>query len=94
MISRYHSTDRLRNSGLAKSDSTGMTRLRIATVAVTVSFVLFMTSGVANASPGSPYPYPWAPEWARPAVEAVGFVIGDFLVNVLQPILNTFGINL
>ncbi|MFI8565008.1 hypothetical protein ACIGGF_00395 [Rhodococcus sp. NPDC078407] len=71
-----------------------MNRLRVATVTVTVGLVLFMTAGVASASPGSPYPYPWAPEWARPAVEFVGFVLADFVVNVLQPILDSIGISL
>lgn len=69
-----------------------MNTLRAATVAATVAILLLLTGGVASASPGSPYPYPWAPEWARPGVEAVGYVIGDFLVNVLQPILNSIGI--
>ena len=71
-----------------------MNKLRVATVTATVGLVLFMTSGVANASPGSPYPYPWAPEWARPTVEAIGFVYGNFVVNVLQPILNSIGISI
>ncbi|SNT40861.1 hypothetical protein [Rhodococcoides kyotonense] len=69
-----------------------MNRIRVATVTASVLAIMLFTSGIASASPGGPYPYPWAPMWARPAVEAVGFVIADFLVNTLQPILNAFGI--
>ena len=69
-----------------------MNAIRVVAVAVSIPMILLITAGTAGASPGSPYPYPWAPEWARPAVEGVGNVIGNFLVNVLQPILNFFGI--
>ncbi|MBY4131455.1 hypothetical protein HQO83_23965 [Rhodococcus fascians] len=49
-----------------------MNRIRVATVTVTVGLVLFMTAGVASASPGSgPVTPSWVPDWLYPAYIAV-----------------------
>ncbi|MDJ0362578.1 MULTISPECIES: hypothetical protein [unclassified Rhodococcus (in: high G+C Gram-positive bacteria)] len=49
-----------------------MNKLRVATVAVSVPLILFVTSGVANASPGSgPVTPEWVPNWLYPVYYAV-----------------------
>ncbi|MBJ8343794.1 hypothetical protein [Antrihabitans sp. YC2-6] len=56
-----------------------MKMLRSVTTLAVIAVLMVLAPAVASANPPSPYPYPWAPDWARPAVEAIGMAIGNFL---------------
>lgn len=63
-----------------------MNALRIAALSITVGIVLFVSSGVATASPGTgPATPTWLPEWLWPAY-VILWGIGYSLRNGINPL--------
>lgn len=63
-----------------------MNRVRVATVTLTVAAVLFVRSGVASASPGSPSApqFEWLPDFLYPAWQFI-WAFGYLLENGVNP---------
>lgn len=63
-----------------------MNRIRVAAVVLSVTLVLFVSSGVANASPGSPSApqYDWLPEILYPAWQLI-WAFGYLIERGLNP---------
>lgn len=70
-------------------DYPGMTRARILIVVVTVGLALFLSGGVAAASPGGPDPYLWIGPQVRPWLEPIFVGLANWFFNLpLVPYLS------
>ncbi|NHP14423.1 hypothetical protein G8767_12760 [Rhodococcus sp. IC4_135] len=66
-----------------------MTRARVLIVVATVGLALFLSSGIAAASPGRPDPYWWMGPQIRPWLEPIFVSLANWFFNLpLVPYLS------
>lgn len=72
-----------------RGDYPGMTRARVLIVVTTVGLALFLSGGVAAASPGGPDPYWWMGPQVRPWLEPIFVGLANWFYNLpLVPYLS------